>query len=91
MKGLGNLGYKTGTIEIANIEAIEVVLEYLRTPANVALMCVCVSPTQCHRWRLVQAALDREASLKVIHLSRDGLPIRHIRLDQETMTASLGL
>ena len=70
MRALGNLAYKTGGIQIADIEAIEVVLEYLRTPANVALMCVCALPDHCHRLALCEEAVRRQPDLRVVHLTR---------------------
>lgn len=90
-KDLGNLAYKTGGIEIKNIEAIEYVLDRLRAGDSVALMCVCPTPRGCHRWTLASAALDREPDLKVVHLSRDGSPIRHVRLVEEVSPISLGI
>jgi len=79
LRGLGNLGYKRGTIEIANIDAIEVVLEYLRS-GSIALMCVCPKPDECHRLILCEEAVRRMPDLRVVHLSRTGRPTPHQRL-----------
>ena len=68
LPGLGNLAYRTGGIEIRNIEAIETVLTLLRAGRSVALMCVCPQPEGCHREALVAEALRREPGLRVVHL-----------------------
>ncbi len=67
---LGNLDYRTGGIRIKDIEAIEQVLDDLRNGANVALMCVCATPTDCHRLALCEEAARRLPGLKVVHLTR---------------------
>ena len=69
-KGLGNLGYKRGTIEIADPERIETVLAILRTGQSVALMCACREPEGCHRSVLAEEAVRREPSLQIVHLTR---------------------
>jgi uncharacterized protein (DUF488 family) len=68
LKDLGNLAYKTGGVQIRNIEAIETVLELLRAGRSVALFCVCPQPEGCHRAVLVEEALRREPGLRVVHL-----------------------
>lgn len=65
---LGNLAYRTGGIEIKDIEAIEDVLTYLRAGQSVALLCVCAQPEGCHRWVLAEEAVRREPGLRVVHL-----------------------
>ena len=69
-KGLGNLGYKRGTIEIADIERVETVLALLRAGESVALMCACREPEGCHRSVLAAEAVRRQADLQVVHLTR---------------------
>ena len=67
-KGLGNLGYKRGTIEIADVARIETILAILRAGQSVALMCVCPMPDDCHRLVLCEEAVRREPDLQVVHL-----------------------
>ena len=68
-KRLGNLAYRTGGIEIKDIEAIEDVLDDLRAGRSVALMCVCANVAECHRRVLAEEAVRREPGLRVIHLA----------------------
>ena len=70
-KGLGNLGYKRGTIEIADISRIETVLAILRAGKSVALLCVCPQPEDCHRLTLCEEAVRREPGLQVVHIAQD--------------------
>ena len=65
---LGNLGYKRGTIEIADIEAIGDVIDDLRAGHSVALLCVCPSPSSCHRSTLAEAIRERLPGVEVVHL-----------------------
>jgi uncharacterized protein (DUF488 family) len=67
-RGLGNLTYKTGGIEIADLDAIESVLDELRGGGTVALMCACAEPAGCHRSVLVAEARRRLPGLRVAHL-----------------------
>ena len=69
---LGNLAYKTGGIEINDIEAIEDVLAELRAGRSVALLCVCPNPIGCHRSTLAEEAIRRMPGLRVVHLFRTG-------------------
>lgn len=71
-KDLGNLAYKTGGIQIKNMEAIENVLAMLRAGRLVALMCVCPNPIACHRRTLAEEAIRRMPGLPVVHLARTG-------------------
>jgi uncharacterized protein (DUF488 family) len=73
-KGLGNLGYKRGTIEIAEIERIEMILAQLRAGHSVGLICACGEPEDCHRWTLAEEAVRRMPGLRVVHLSRTRNP-----------------
>ena len=67
---LGNLAYETGGVQIKDIEAIETVLTALRTGRNVALMCVCPQPEDCHRLTLCEEAVRRMPDLQIVHLTR---------------------
>ena len=67
---LGNLAYETGGVQIKNIEAIETVLAALRAGRNVALMCVCPQPKDCHRLTLCEKAVRRMPDLQIVHLTR---------------------
>ena len=70
LRDLGNLAYRTGGIQIKDIEAIEVVLGRLRAGESVALMCVCALPDECHRLTLCEEAVRRMPDLQVVHLTR---------------------
>ena len=70
LPGLGNLAYKSGGIRVRNIEAIETVLAALRAGRNVALMCVCPQPEDCHRLTLCEEAVRRMPDLQIVHLTR---------------------
>jgi uncharacterized protein (DUF488 family) len=65
---LGNRGYKSGTIEIADIEAIEDVIAMLRAGQGVAMMCVCADVAECHRQVLADEAARRLPGLRVVNL-----------------------
>jgi hypothetical protein len=65
---LGNLGYKRGTIEIADIAAVADIVDELRAGRSVALLCVCAKPESCHRLVLAEEALRRLPGLRVRHL-----------------------
>lgn len=65
---LGNVLYRTGGMQIKDIEAIEDVLAYLRAGQSVALLCVCAKPKGCHRSTLAAEAVRRLPGLRVVHL-----------------------
>ena len=67
-RGLGNVAYRTGGIEIADLDAIEDVLAILRAGRGAALMCACSDPTECHRSVLAEEAARRLSGLRVVHL-----------------------
>jgi uncharacterized protein (DUF488 family) len=66
---LGNVLYRTGGIQIRNLEAIEAVLDDLRAGRSVALMCACPRPEGCHRSMLAEEAVRREPGLHVVHVT----------------------
>lgn len=65
---LGNVLYRTGGIQIRNLEAIESVLTMLRAGRSVALMCACARPEKCHRLTLAEEAVRRLPGLQVMHM-----------------------
>jgi hypothetical protein len=65
---LGNLDYKAGGIRIADLDAVETVLDHLRAGVNVALMCVCSSADDCHRSTVAAEAGLREPRLEIEHV-----------------------
>jgi len=62
---LGNAEYRTGGMRIANLEAIETVLDLVAAGQTVALMCACADLATCHRLVLAEEAIRRVPSLEV--------------------------
>jgi uncharacterized protein (DUF488 family) len=48
-RGLGNLLYRSGGIEIFELGRVSVLLELLARGKVPAIMCACQSPVKCHR------------------------------------------
>ncbi|MHB8958477.1 MAG: hypothetical protein ACYDAN_02510 [Candidatus Limnocylindrales bacterium] len=68
---LGNLAYRTGGIQIKDVDAIEEVLALVDAGEAVGLMCACRQPQGCHRADVADEAARRRPGLQVVHLVRN--------------------
>lgn len=76
--GLGNRGYKSGFIAIADIEQVEVLAQLMAAGMTVALMCACRRYEECHR-KVVAEELRRRYSfieLVEVRLSQQEAPVQ---------------
>lgn len=70
MRALGNVNYRGGDIQIANLEYG---LSELRDcidahPAGVVMLCACEDVESCHRSYVAEKALEQMPGLQVVHL-----------------------
>ena len=57
---------------------------------KICLMCGCLRPHRCHRFRLVSEALSRQG-VEVFHLDQDGEPLSHAKIVEEARPLQISL